>query len=54
MERYGSDKPDLRIDLEVQDTPELVKGIDFAPFAEGNAVKAIVVDKLRAGQEGRR
>ena len=44
MERYGSDKPDLRIDLEVQDMAELVKGIDFAPFAEGNAVKAIVVD----------
>ena len=43
MERYGSDKPDLRIDLEVQDMTELVKGIDFAPFAEGNAVKAIVV-----------
>ena len=43
MERYGSDKPDLRIDLEVQDMTALVEGIDFAPFAAGNTVKAIVV-----------
>ncbi|MBE6984479.1 MAG: aspartate--tRNA ligase [Ruminococcaceae bacterium] len=43
MDKYGSDKPDLRIDLELQDMTELVKGIDFAPFAEGNTVKAIVV-----------
>ena len=45
MERYGSDKPDLRIDLVLQDMTELVKGSDFGPFAEGNTVKAIVVDK---------
>ena len=43
MERYGSDKPDLRIDLVIDDITALVSGIDFAPFAEGNTVKAIVV-----------
>ena len=43
METYGSDKPDLRIDLTVQDITALVSGVDFAPFAEGNTVKAIVV-----------
>jgi aspartyl-tRNA synthetase len=43
MEKYGSDKPDLRIDLIVQDITALVAGVDFAPFAEGNIVKAIVV-----------
>ena len=43
MEKYGSDKPDLRIDLVLQDMSELVKGSDFGPFAEGNTVKAIVV-----------
>ncbi len=43
METYGSDKPDLRIDLTVQDISALVSGIDFAPFAGGNTVKAIVV-----------
>ena len=43
MEKYGSDKPDLRIDLIVQDITALVQGVDFAPFADGNLVKAIVV-----------
>ena len=44
METYGSDKPDLRIDLVLQDMTALVAGSDFAPFAAGNTVKAIVVD----------
>ena len=44
METYGSDKPDLRIDLVVQDMTALVQGSEFAPFAEGNTVKAIVVE----------
>ena len=43
MERYGSDKPDLRIDLVIEDITAQVQGIDFAPFAAGNTVKAIVV-----------
>ena len=43
MEKYGSDKPDLRIDLIVEDITELVQGTEFPPFAEGNTVKAIVV-----------
>ena len=43
MEKYGSDKPDLRIDLIVQDITALVQGVDFAPFADGNLVKAVVV-----------
>ena len=42
MEIYGSDKPDLRIDLTVQDATELLGEIGFGPF-EGNTVKAIVV-----------
>ena len=42
MERYGSDKPDLRIDLEVQDITEVVQGCGFGPF-EGATVKAVVV-----------
>ena len=43
METYGSDKPDLRIDLTVQDMTALVAGSEFAPFAAGNTVKAVVV-----------
>ena len=47
MDRYGSDKPDLRIDLELKDATEVMKGCGFGPF-EGNVVKAIVVDNLSA------
>ena len=43
MDSYGTDKPDLRIDLKVQDMTDLVQGIEFAPFAPGNRVKAVVV-----------
>jgi aspartyl-tRNA synthetase len=33
MEKYGSDKPDLRIDLTVQDATEVLKDCGFGPFA---------------------
>ena len=42
MEKYGSDKPDLRIDLTVQDVTEVLADCGFEPFA-GNRVKAVVV-----------
>ena len=45
MERYGSDKPDLRIDLEIQDISDLVQGCGFGPF-EGATVKAVSVDNF--------
>ena len=47
METYGSDKPDLRIDLTVTDATELLSGCGFEPFA-GNTVKAIVVTDFAA------
>ncbi|MEZ5483890.1 MAG: aspartate--tRNA ligase [Lysobacteraceae bacterium] len=34
MRRYGSDKPDLRIDLELIDVAELVKGSEFKVFTD--------------------
>ena len=43
LEKYGSDKPDLRIDLVIEDITALVQGTDFAPFAAGNTIKAIAV-----------
>ena len=42
MEKYGSDKPDLRIDLTVTDATGLLAGCGFPPF-EHQTVKAIVV-----------
>ena len=43
MERYGSDKPDLRIDLEIRDISGVVQGCGFGPF-EGAVVKAVAVE----------
>ena len=45
MERYGSDKPDLRIDLEIQDITAEAQGCGFTPF-EGATVKAVAVDNF--------
>ena len=44
--RYGSDKPDLRFGMELQDLSEALKDTDFAPFASvlssKGEIKAIV------------
>lgn len=43
MEKYGSDKPDLRNPLIIQDVTEIFKNVDFTPFKD-KTIKAIVVD----------
>ena len=43
MSLYGSDKPDTRFDMLLQDLTAVVKGVDFKVFSEAPAVKAIVV-----------
>ncbi|MEW4354769.1 aspartate--tRNA ligase [Streptococcus pneumoniae] len=43
MNLYGSDKPDTRFEMLLQDVTELVRGLDFKVFAEAPVVKAIVV-----------
>ena len=50
MEKYGSDKPDLRIDLTVQDATEVLGGCGFGPF-EGNVVKAVVVSGFQGSRK---
>lgn len=46
MENYGSDKPDIRFDMKIQNISQLVKDSDFGVFAnavkEGGSVRAIV------------
>jgi aspartyl-tRNA synthetase len=47
LRRYGSDKPDLRFGMELQDLAPVLEGTTFAPFAsaleKGGEVKALVV-----------
>ena len=50
MERYGSDKPDLRIDLEVADITAEVAGCEFGPF-QNATVKAVAVDNFNEGRK---
>ena len=43
MNNYGSDKPDTRFEMLLQDLTELVKDVDFKVFSQAPVVKAIVV-----------
>lgn len=43
MTLYGSDKPDTRFEMLLQDLTDIVKEIDFKVFSEAPVVKAIVV-----------
>jgi len=48
MERFGTDRPDLRFDMQIRDVTELVKDSEFKVFRSaaetGGAVKALKVD----------
>ena len=50
MDTYGTDKPDLRIDLVLQDATDVMADCGFGPF-EGQTVKAIVVDGFAASRK---
>ena len=50
MEIYGSDKPDLRIDLVCQDISEIVKGCGFEAI-DGQVVKAVVVKDCKLARK---
>ena len=47
MEKYGTDKPDLRIDLTVQDATDVLSGCGFGPF-EGQTIKSVKVTNFTA------
>jgi aspartyl-tRNA synthetase len=42
MLRYGSDKPDLRFGLEIQDATDVTRASEFGVFANAEAVRFIV------------
>ena len=50
METYGSDKPDLRIDLICQDISQEVQGCGFEPI-DGQVVKAVVVKDCKLARK---
>ncbi len=43
MNSYGSDKPDTRFEMLLQDLTEIVNDVDFKVFSEADSVKAIVI-----------
>ena len=51
MEKYGSDKPDLRNPLIIQDVTKIFENVDFNAF-KGKTVKAIVVPN--GAEQGRK
>jgi aspartyl-tRNA synthetase len=45
MRRYGTDKPDMRFGLEMEDATELTRGSQFKVFADAPAVRYLTVPK---------
>ena len=46
MEEFGTDKPDLRIDLRVKDVTDLLQNCGFGPF-ENSLIKAVPVSNCK-------
>jgi len=45
MRRYGTDKPDLRFGLEIEDATEITRGAQFGVFANAEVVRYIVAPR---------
>ncbi len=43
LDTYGTDKPDLRIDLTLTEATDMLKGCGFGPFDEAELIKAVIV-----------
>ena len=50
LEKYGTDKPDLRIDLTVSDVTDLLRTQEFVPFADG-VIKAVVISDFHESRK---
>jgi aspartyl-tRNA synthetase len=46
MLRYGSDKPDVRFGLEIQDATEVTRGSEFGVFARAETVRFVVAPSV--------
>jgi aspartyl-tRNA synthetase len=51
MLRYGSDKPDVRFGLEIQDATEVTRGSEFAVFAKAETVRYVVAPQALSRAE---
>ncbi len=51
MLRYGSDKPDRRFGLEIQDATEVTRGSEFGVFAKAPCVRYLVVPQALSRSE---
>ncbi|HKT45292.1 MAG TPA: aspartate--tRNA ligase [Gaiellaceae bacterium] len=51
MARYGTDKPDLRFGLEIEDATEVTRGSKFGVFANAPCVRYIVVPRTLSRTE---
>jgi aspartyl-tRNA synthetase len=46
MLRYGSDKPDVRFGLEIQDATEVTRGSEFSVFAQAETVRFLLAPSV--------
>ena len=51
LETYGTDKPDLRIDLKLKDATGLLSDCGFEPFASPNVIKAVIVHDFEGSRK---
>ena len=51
LARYGTDKPDLRFGLEIQDATELTRGSEFGVFANADTVRYVVAPRAYSRSE---